>query len=170
MRPQRVGAAPVPAGAAPTQQPEEVSQNPRAFTLGDCSTKTPAADVLGSFCADAHADPSFEAGSELCCSGCLELRYVGAGAGVYEPRCGQPVCAVEVPALRELEAQIELAAEYLAGSLRTCVRGDCQHLTEALSEAITIALEESYESAHVGYTVIRLAVVQGAQERRRHER
>jgi hypothetical protein len=119
---------------------------------------------------NAHADPTFEAGVELCCSGCLELRYVDVGAGAYEPRCGQPVCSVDVPALRELEAQIELAAEFLAGSLRTCVRGDCQHLTEALSEAITIALEESYEGARVGHTIIRLAIVQGAQERRRHER
>jgi hypothetical protein len=114
---------------------------------------------------------TIDAGEEWVCTDCPELRH-GHYSSWYateppEARCIAEGCPVDVPALRELEAQIELAASYLAGVLTIHCHGWYHvDLFNVLSEAIAEAFTEEYSGARVAYTSIQLAVVQKAQEQR----
>ncbi len=65
-----------------------------------------------------------------------------------DSRCYASECPVDVLALRELEAQVALAASYLQGALRICTVHDRDALA-ALDEAIAEVLASCYHDAHV---------------------
>jgi len=110
-------------------------------------------------------------GFEWCCGHCSDLGstpgYFDPGSGAAEPPsavCVAEACPVDVPALRELEAQVGLAASFLSGACRIASVRPRAEIIEALAEALADGLEELYgEAARVPHAAIRSARVAGAQ-------
>jgi hypothetical protein len=95
-------------------------------------------------------------GYEIPCDTCGEMRDTTVGPVDIDPPysfCAAERCPVDVRCLRELEAQEELAREYLSGAMRACtVRRP--ELLEVLSETLAEALSVHYCEARIGYDAL----------------
>lgn len=95
-------------------------------------------------------------GYEIPCDTCGEMRDTPVGPVDIDPPysvCAAERCPVDVRCLRELEAQEELAREYLSGAMRACtVRRP--ELLEVLSETLAEALSVHYCEARIGYDAL----------------
>lgn len=99
---------------------------------------------------------TMDPGCEIPCDTCGEMRDTPVGPVDIDPPysfCGARDCPVDVRCLRELEAQEELAREYLAGAMRACTVRKPE-LLEVLSETLAEALSVHYCEAHVGYDAL----------------
>ncbi len=104
----------------------------------------------------------WDTGEEWPCESCGEMRSTIVGPTDIDPPtsyCGlRDYCPVDIAALRELEAEVELARKYLAGAMRVCTVRKPE-LLEVLSEVIAEALSVHYCAARVGYDAVLSRVV-----------
>lgn len=93
------------------------------------------------------AGAAFEHAHEWPCQSCEDLQ-VSADFGLSieppEARCYAEECTVDIECLRELEAQVALAAHYLNGMMRICTVKEHADAHEAIEEAIAEALAALY--------------------------
>lgn len=98
----------------------------------------------------------FSHGHEWPCEDCAEVvatdGYFDPSSGAAEPpesHCGAETCVADVDALRELEAEVKLAAAYVAGALRIATLPRHDDLLIDIAQRLSETLADHYHDARV---------------------